>query len=321
MNFLRSKLLCLFIVLIVLPLLLISCLGSGKGITRFDRLSNTPIKEADRYFEEKKFKTAALKYSAYVYSPYPEKKELSYARYRLGLCQHNLKQYHEAYETLGVLLLDNPDYVMADEAMEIMAKCKIHIDSRRRDIAENLENLRREIEKAEKNIERDSENAENHFQLANLYWDAGRFRDAVAEYEIAASLNPDYFDDNNLRNRVRITSNGRFTVRDPLLEIGQQATVRVVGAKLERVERQDWLGQYELLRLSGAVENTGLRDVRNVRVEVSIYDFYNTVQDTQTVRIDMIPAGGKRNFAVMLTQYRGLGIDIKKFTTQVFYEE
>ena len=91
--------------------------------------------------------------------------------------------------------------------------------------------------------------------------------------------------------------------------------------KRDRIRNEDWLGQYDSIRLSGFVENTWLYDVTNVRIELAIYDFYDTVQETQIVSIGDLNAGAKRPFSALFNQYRGLAIDITKFTTEVFYDE
>ncbi|MBZ0256277.1 FxLYD domain-containing protein, partial [bacterium] len=82
-----------------------------------------------------------------------------------------------------------------------------------------------------------------------------------------------------------------------------------------------WLGEYQAVRISGFVNNEGLRDATGVQVEVSILDFYDTIQGTKTIHLGLVPAGGKRAFSAMFDEFSGESIDIKKYTTQVFYNE
>ncbi len=294
---------------------------SGKTIS-FERHSHRNVLDADRYFQQGQFKTAKLKYAGIVYAKDTDQQEVPHARYQLGLCHYMLGEYSQALKTLTVFIEQYPDASAVNKAKEIIDLCKSRVDQKNQELADRRNELLKQIQHVEELAAREPDNADHHFKLADLYWASGRFRKSVAQYERAVSLNPEYLQADTLRNRVRIDPSGDFTLREPLLDmIEGEGPVRVVNTKLDRVQRSDWLGEYEILRVSGAVENRGLWDVRNVQVEVSIYDFFDTIQDTRTVSIGTVRAGGKRNFSVLLDQFSGLAVDIRKFTTQVFYEE
>jgi len=306
--------------MVALLLISLAC-QTGQRTVRMNGSSIGMLREADRYFEQGQYHSALLKYSGYVLAPYPDKKNMAYARHRLGLCYFFLGQYPEANDTLTVLLKEFPKYEWTNEVNEILRQCAAKIGEEKKKAEEQWKVLQQKIEQYEQFTAQNPKNAQYHYELGNLYWSAARFTQAVAEYEKAAQLDPNFLQQDTVKNRVKITDSGKFAVRDPLLDLGQSETIRVVNAQLDRVQRSDWLGQKEVLRLGGFVENAGLRDAHNVTIETTIYDFFENVQDTKITAIGTLPAGGRRAFTVIMDQYTGLGIDIKKFTTQVFYDK
>ncbi len=297
------------------------CMKTGGSIqANYTKVSL--VEEADRLFEKGQYQTALLKYSGYVLSPYPnkDKRDLPYARYQMALCQFLLGQYTDARMTLSTLMKENPGQYR-QEADALMAKINEKIQARDQILAQKQDELQQEIQKVEQFAAQNPNSAEYHFQLGDLYWKAGRTTDAVKEYEKAAKLDPSYLEKSTLRQRVRVTSAGDFTVRDSIPLAAPQGPVRVTGARMQIVQRENWLGKKETIRLSGQVENVGLYDVTNVQVEVTIYDFHDTVQGVQLAKIGTLRAGQKRPFSVLFDDYSELAIDINKYTTQVFYDE
>ncbi len=308
--------------LVLAGLLVTGCMTTGGSIQAdYTRISQ--IEEADRLFEKGQYKTALLKYSGYVLSPYhpdKDKKNLPYARYQMALCQFLLGQYADSRVSLTTLMKENPGSY-SREADELLAKINEKIKVHDQALAQKQDELQQEIMKVEQFAVRNPNSADYHFQLGDLYWKAGRREDAIQEYEKAAKLDPAYLEKNTIRERVRITAQGEFKVRDSVPGITPPGPVRVTGARIERVVRDNWLGKTETLRLSGQVENQGLYDVANVQVEATIYDFFDTIQGTKTIAIGTLRAGQKRPFSVIFDEFSELAIDINKFTTQVYYDE
>lgn len=283
--------------------------------------SSNLLQEADQYFQREQYHTALVKYSAYVYSPFPDKKDMDHARYQLALCHYFLEQYPEAYETLSSLLKEHPNFSMAEQAREIQAKCKNLIENKEIQQEKSQKALQNKIVQTKKLIESDPKNANYHYHLADLYWSGGLVQKAVEEYGIAAKLDPKLLQGENLRHRVRITDSGEFKVRDPMLEFAEDKVLKVVDSNLQRVKKSNWLGETESLRISGVVENTGLRDVKNVSIEVTIYNFDDVVQDTKVYKIGTIRAGAQRPFSVIMNNFSGDARDIHKYTCQLLYKE
>lgn len=304
---------------IALTSVMISCVTTGSENLN-DRSFDSLISQADHYFELRNYQRAQLLYSSYVYSSFPNQTQIDYARYRLGLTHYLMGEYQDAYTTLSELVKSNPSYPQNPEAEEIIAKCQTKLTQAKEQLTERNNTLQQNISKVEALIEANPQDANAHYQLGDYYWEAGRYDEAVAQYKKAAELNPALMQADTIKQRVRVTQQGDFVIRNPLFEPnGPQGDIQV-DAKLDRIYRSNWLGDYEAVKVSGQVKNNGLKDVRSVQVEVTIYDFYNKVQGTQTVMIGVLPAGGARAFSTVFDQITDQAIDIKKFTTQVFYE-
>ncbi|MGC9326965.1 MAG: FxLYD domain-containing protein [Candidatus Hinthialibacter sp.] len=307
---------------ILLLLWMTGCTATTGGSIQANYTKVSQIKEADQFFDKGQYQTALLKYSSYVYAPFSNKKYEEYAIYKMGLCQFLLEQYDDAHKTVAMLQNKYPDFEYKQQVNDLKMRIDDKINLNHQILAQKWSDLQKEITKTEQLLAQNPQNPEYVFHLGDLYWDAGRFDDAIKQYETAAHLDKSFLEKKTLRSRVRITTDGQFRVRDPIYEnIQKPAPVKVVDVRRERVEREDWLSTYESLRLSGYVKNDGLYDVTNVKVEVAIYDFFDTIQETKIVPVGDLRAGGQRPFSVLFNQYRGLGIDITKYTTEVFYDE
>ncbi|MBN2329202.1 MAG: tetratricopeptide repeat protein [Candidatus Omnitrophica bacterium] len=306
------------------PILLLTagCTATTGGSIRANYTKVSQIQEADKFFEKGQYQTALLKYSSYVYAPFPNKKFEDYAVYKMGLCQFLLNQYHDAQKTINLLQSKYPGFEYMQQANDLKMRTEEKINSNNKLLAQKWSDLQKDISKTEQLAAQNPQNPDYTFQLGDLYWDAGRFDDALKQYEAAAKLDKSFLEKKTLRSRIRITTDGEFRLRDPLYEnIQKSSPIKVVDMRRDRIEREDWLGTYESIRLSGYVKNDGLYDVTNVNIEVAIYDFFDTIQETKIVSIGDLRAGAQRPFSVLFNQYRGLGIDITKYTTEVFYDE
>ncbi len=299
-----------------------TCTTSQQVETIGKRNYQNAFSEANRYFQLGQYNRAMLKYTAYIYSPYPNKKNLEEARYRLAVTHMMLDQPHETYTTAQNFLEKYPDSNWADNAQELLEKAKSKIQAQQQELKQQEQSLMKQIAQLEQSIsEKESVNSNTYMKLADKYWNAGKIQESIDAYEKAAEKNPEHLQDSQLRSRVRITDNGEFKVRDPMLDFEKDETVKVINAELQRVRRENFLGEFVALRYSGKVRNTGLYDVHNVQLEVAVYDSFERLQDTRVIPIGTIPAGQERPFAVMLNRYSGLAIDVTKVETQVYYDQ
>ncbi|MBD3267473.1 tetratricopeptide repeat protein [bacterium] len=279
------------------------------------------LEEADQYFDRGQYKTALVKYSSYIYAPFPNQTKLDHARYRMALCHYKLEQYAEAHESFYVLLKERPDFAQADEAKIFLEESKEKVKKRQEKLKERREELDFQIVQLKELLKKDPENAEYHYKLANSFWEVGLIKEAVEQYELAATLNQNYLQKETLRRRIRIKDSGEFAVRDPNLDFAKDDTVVVEHVNKKIVRKGDWLGERDYVRISGFVRNKGLRNVRNVSVEVTIYDFNNNVQDIEIYRIGRLRAGDRREFAVTMDEFTGWAEDVRDYGITVYYDE
>lgn len=321
-NIIHSKTRSLFGV-VLLPLILSGCSATTGGYLETSYTTTvSQLQEADRLYEGGQYQTALLKYSGYVFAPFPDKKNEDYALYKMALCQYQLGQFKDATKSVANLIRTYPNFQYMQQARDLALRCGEKIAEENQANSQLWNDLQKKIGDSERLLAQNPGSAEYQFQLANLYWDAGRYSDAVQRYERAAQLDRSYLEKKTLTERVRIDSNGQFHVRDPLLEsLQKSSSVRVVDTRREDLKREDVLGNYEAVRVSGMVENTGLYDISNVQVEIAVYDFYNTIQETQVVSVGELRAGGRRPFSAVFSQFRKRASDITKYTTEVFYDE
>ncbi len=308
-----------FIYSVLLLFLCFSCVTSQT--TTDDYANNRLLREADEYFENGDYHAALAKYSAYLYSPFDNKNALPYARYKVGVCHYLVGHYGDAIVALKKLVNENPDVAYASEAQEIIHQSQDQLQSQNEHIEKEMERLEEEIASLNEKIEEEPDNGLYHFQLANALWNSGQYHKSVNEYEKAVELDPTLIEEGVLRKRIRIKDDGEFVLRDPIFEFNKVDPVRVKHVRKERYERETWLEEYEALRVSGVVVNEGLHDVKNVSVEITIYDFYDTAQDSRVKHIGRLNAGDERSFSVLMDRYTGLWVDIRKIETKVMYDE
>lgn len=312
----------LFLAAFVFPLILSNCTATTGGYIETGYTKVSQLQEADRLFDKGQYQTALLKYSAYVFAPFSDKQNEDYALYKMGLCQFLVGQYSDAQKTARNVIQSYPNFQYIEKARELLARSEEKIAESNKVATAQWKDLQQRVSRQEQLVAQDPQNAGYQFQLGDLYWDAGRFTDAVKRYEKSVQFDKSYLEKKTLRDRVRITQDGQFRVRDPLYENMQKpSAIQVVDARREELKRGDVLGNYEAVRVSGYVENTGLYDVNNVRVEIAVYDFNNTIQETQVVPVGELRAGGKRPFSALFNQFRERSSDITRYTTEVFYDE
>jgi len=143
----------------------------------------------------------------------------------------------------------------------------------------------------------------------------------IQEYKKAVESDPTLLKGDTLRNRVRITRDGEYTLRDPMLDLAQAGDVIVEDARIDRVTRSNWLGESETLRVTGYVVNNGVRDVGNVQIEVTIKDIWDAIQGTRVLHIGELHAGSKKPFMIRMDEFTGASQDIKNIYTVVYYDK
>lgn len=303
-----------------LTLVMISCQSTPRKVG-VSKPSTNVMDEAYKLFSQQAYEPALVKFSSYVYSPFPNKTEMAEARYHMGLCQFFLLRYHEAAESMTKLLQEHPQFTMTDEAIEILKQCELRIQDKQAEIEQQQTEQEITITELQNQVSQSPKNAQLHYQLANQYWDAGNYQTAALHYEQAILINPEYERDSTIRKRVYYTDDNVLVPRDPLLELQRQDDViRLSNLRHEVRTRANFLGQRQSIRVSGEAENVTLRTVHGVSIELTLVDFFEAIQDSQTLNIGSMRPGQKRTFSTLMDQFSGSANDNLKVRAQVFYQ-
>lgn len=303
--------------------LAVLCLCSCET-TRFLAVRDTLIEEAESHFARGQYQPALLKYSAYLFSPEPSRPHKALALYRLGYCQFALRDYRDAENTLGRFIDEFPADRRRPEAEEWLAKSRSYREQEVRRSRERVEMAVSEIAALQEGAEQEPQNAELHFRLGEVYWRMGQFAEALEAYRKAIEFNPEYLQHPSIRKRVIVRDDASLALRESLIIPEPTGPIRVRNIGTKRVERSDFWGvhptEYAYV-VSGEVINVGDRTCVNVQVEVTIYDFYGRVMDARIANIGTMRAGQRRHFVAELNRFAGDPLDIRRYETQVFYEE
>lgn len=305
---------------VCLMLVMISC-QSAQRKTGVSKSSTNVMDEAYTLFSQQAYEPALVKFSSYVYSPFPNKTAMAEARYHMGLCQFFLQRYHESAESMTKILQDYPHFSMTDEAIEILKQCELRFKDKQEEINQQKTKQQITITELQNQIDQSPRNAQLHYHLANQYWDAGDFQTATLHYEQAIVINPDYERDSTIRKRVYYTEDNVLVPRDPLLELQRKDDViRLSNLRHEVRTRENFLGQRQSIRVSGEAENVTLRTVHGVSIELTLVDFFEAIQDSQTLNLGSIRPGQKRTFSTLMNQFSGSANDNLNVRAQVFYQ-
>lgn len=309
------------IVISLIAGLMLSC-QSTQPTTMKSNSSQNSLNDANLLYQQGQYESALVKYSSYVYSPFPNKTEMASARYYMGLCQYLLKRYGEAAETMTVLLKSHPDFAMTGEAIEILNNSNAQLAAKQTEVLQQQTNQLNTLAELQKQVSQSPNNAQLHFQLGNQYWEAGEYKTAALHYEQAVLLHPEYEKDNVIRNRVYYNNNNVLVPRDPLQALQQlDDVIRLHNVRHDVRTRVDFLGRTQSIRVSGEAENVTIRTVNQVSVELTLVDFFERIQDSQTVQLGNIRPGEKKPFSVLMDQFSGSANDNLKIRSQVFFQE
>ncbi len=282
------------------------------------------IREAEQHFARGAYQQALLKYSAYLYSPHVSKPNEALALYKMGYCQFLLKNYKDASQTFQRFLADFPQDPRSDEVAELLGRTKEYQRQERERSRERVEAAVKEIVDLKQATEADPQDAEKQFQLGESYWKMGQYEEALKAYEQAIELNPRYLDHPSIRKRLIVNDDATLALRPSPVRPKESGPIRVRNVDTKHVKRADFWGVHpteNVYVVSGEVINVGDRACTNVRVEVTIFDFYENVMDTRMVHIGTMRPGQRRHFVAELNRFAGDPLDIRRYETQAFYEE
>lgn len=233
-----------------------------------------------------------------------DSEESERAWFNIGTCYTMMKQYSDAVDAYRKYLERYPNGRYRVEAGEALGKIERGLDSERAEQVARHREIEGAIQDAENKVQGDTKDAKAHYDLADLYWQAGRYVDSADSYGRAIGLNKDYLTDPVLVYRVRVTDSGRVVPKTGSLgadEFGNDGPLRVRSTDTRTIAGFDDWSDKRTVAVSGRVDNTSAKGYGPVTVEVNLYALRGELLGNASKSIGKIPGGESRDFVVELT--------------------
>ncbi len=235
---------------------------------------------------------------------YPGDKAGIEARYLLALSYYHVGGYNDAKRIFEEYISLVPEGEQADKSREYLGKITATDGSKEADSAEEqkIEALRAQIAAA-------PDNMALWLDLANIYWNLGRYDESGAVYRELLGRWPDLMNDTVVRTRVSREADGTIVTLSPReteRRYYEQEPLQIFNISSFRSGRfENWSAsaRERYYNVTGQAVNRGEKTLEDVRITVTIYGFGQMVYDTQTVALGTLKPGEVRAFNVHFTQF------------------
>lgn len=283
------------------PLYLLLCL-LGLGCVSY------PLKGADDLSDEGRHGRAILRYRAYL-SERPNGRYAEDAMFRIGKSYYAMSLTLGAQQELRNYLFLYPNGRYAAEARSILQEIAGHARAADEQSRLKQQEIRQEIEVLQQRLKKSEgrDLASLHFTLAGKYWELSEFAKAFEHDQKAYQLNPDYGHDLIFRGRVNFTANGEpYSKALAATSVNREIVqVRNTSTNVARIypssRRTDHV--YREYVISGEVTNVGTAQVKNVKLEVTVYLFNNTILGSKMVNIGNLSPQQVRTFSTKFSDH------------------
>ena len=224
------------------------------------------------------------------------------ARYYLGLSYYSIGGYGEALQNFK-------EYVNLAPEGENAASAKEHIQRMTENAPPTAVEMDQKIADAKARAAANPEDAAVKMELANLFWDAGRYAEAGKVYEELLAKWPNLLNDTVVRTRVTREKDGSYTVLSPQeaeRRYREQEPLQIFNVSSFRSGRFDnWnaTANERYYNVDGQAVNRSEKPLEDVRVTVTIYGMGQMVYDTQTVSLGTLQPGETRAFSVQFSRF------------------
>ncbi len=224
------------------------------------------------------------------------------ARYYLGLSYYNIGGYGEAVQNFK-------EYAELAPQGENAASAKEYVQRMTESAPSTPTEVNDKIRDALARAEAKPDDAAIKMELANLYWDAGRYAEAGKIYETLLAKWPNLMNDTVVRTRVAREKDGTLTVLSPQeaeRRYREQEPLQIFNVSSFRSGRFDnWnaTASEKYYNVAGQAVNRGEHPLDDVRVTVTIYGMGQMVYDTQTVSLGSLQPGETRAFSVQFSKF------------------
>jgi tetratricopeptide (TPR) repeat protein len=277
--------------------------GTGRG-NALGGNAAADLGTAQRMIQSGNYSIAIPRLQSLI-AQYPNAPESLEARYFLGVAHSEIGGQSDAARYLREYVDRSPSGTHASEARQLLATVAGEIDSRTvsdQELTERAAALRQQIE-AEPN------QPAAWLELADLYWQTGRYTEAGEVYAAALKRLPDLADNPAVRSRVEGQVDGSYVVVTPqeaARRYAEEEPLLLYNTTSFRSGRPSgWSGQlkHDIYTVSGQAKNRGSSVLYNVQVVVTIYGFTGMVYDSRVINIGQMQPGQARAFSAPFSNF------------------
>ncbi len=269
-----------------------------------------PLKGADDLYNEGRHGRAVLRYRAYL-SERPNGAYAEDAMFRIGRSYYAMGLTLGAQQELRNYLFLYPNGRYAAEAQGILQEIAGYArvaDQQARFVQEQLRQEIGSLEEKLKDVKGNKQDeAALHYTLGGKYWELSEFSKSFEHDLRAYKLNPEYAYDLIFRGRVNFTANGEpySKALAPTTVSREIVQVRNTNTNVARIygSRSSDTRTYREYVVSGEVTNVGIAQVKNVKLEVTVYEFGNDILGSKTVTIGNLSPQQVRTFSTKFSDH------------------
>lgn len=242
-----------------------------------------------------------------VSNDYPGTDAATESWYHLGVAYFEIAGFSNAVEYFREYLRLAPKGEFAGEAQ---ARLETIANGTPRALVRHATGDR--IEAARRQVASEPDNLAFALELANLYWEAGRYEEAGQVYRGLLPKWPKLEQDMTVRSRVERQPNGSYVVLTPevvaqrLAEAQPLIVMNTASFTSGRNTLSARSGKDIYYNVTGEAVNRGSTPLKDVRIFVTIYGLGSVVYDTQTVYIGGLAPGVRRAFSVRFSNFENL---------------
>ncbi len=224
------------------------------------------------------------------------------ARYYLGLSYFNIGGYDQALQYFR-------EYAELAPQGENAESAKSYIQRMTENAPATPTEVDVKIRDALARAATNPDDAAIKMELANLYWDAGRYAEAGKVYQELLAKWPNLMNDTVVRTRVALEKDGTLTVLSPQeteRRFHEKEPLQIFNVSSFRSGRfEDWnaTARERYYNVAGQAVNQSERPLEDARITVTIYGMGQMVFDTQTVSLGTLQPGEVRAFSVQFSKF------------------
>lgn len=323
-TFLRSPRFAYFLKAVAL-LIAACCLAQCASTSKFsqtprldEHFARHEVDDARRMIDQADYQTAVSHLQKTI-EGHPSASAALDARYYLGMAYFLMDAHENAFTSLNDYLRLAPSGAYAGDARELVARMSTEHDRK----FPPRDTLDSRIAEARAQLANNPSALDVRIRLADLLWKRGAHDEAGEEYQRIVETDPSFARSRTFLNRIEIQSDGSYVYLTPQ-EIRRRSIEReplvIVNTNSFQSGRQPRTQVPRFYVVTGVAANRSDKTLNGVEVDITIYNFSNTVYDARTVRMGRLGPGGSRAFSVRFSNFEDIN-NIDRYTCTGTFRE